>query len=148
ENKSENVGLFIDKSHPVWRIENDIKRQLFVLEQIEKNGIEKMLDLKQEVVKKKIMEREDLLVKKRLSNSVAMAALGQKKLWSTEKKEKTKKPQFLSIYSPYNEKEIEKKINQRKIILEDYIFIMERDKRYNKSIFIIKEYFKRSNLLP
>lgn len=131
----------------ISKIENDIKRQLWVLEEIEKNGLNKILQnnhKQKEEKKKPLLEREDLAVKKRLSNTVALAALGiQKKSWMSPLKEKKKKSCFLSLYSPYNEKEMEKNMTGRKIGLDDFVFVMEKDKRYNKSVFLIKEYFKK-----
>lgn len=137
------------------KIENDIKRQLWVLEEVEKKEMEKLLckkkgddeDEQKKRQKKSLQEREDILIKKRLSNNVALAALGiQKKSWMINEEsigKQEKKSSFISLYAPYNEKEMEKKIYNRKIVLDDFIFVMEKDKRYNKSVFLIKEYFKR-----
>ncbi|ELQ74589.1 TATA box binding protein (TBP)-associated factor, RNA polymerase II [Trachipleistophora hominis] len=143
------------KSEVVTKIENDIRRQLWVLEEQERKEMDKTLckkggdddDSQKKKLKKNVQEREDLIIKKRLSNSVALAALGiQRKSWMTMDEavgKPEKKSQFQSLYSPYNEKEMEKKIINRKVILDDFIYVLERDKRYNKSVFTIKEYFKK-----
>lgn len=144
------------KSNVVTKIENDIRRQLWVLEEQEKKELSKMFskkssddddDAQKKKLKKNVQEREDLIIKKRLSNTVALAALGiQRKSWmnsdDTVGKQEKKTP-FQSLYSPYNEKEMERKIINRKIIMDDFIYVLERDKRYNKSVFTIKEYFRK-----
>ncbi|ELA48222.1 hypothetical protein VCUG_00263 [Vavraia culicis subsp. floridensis] len=143
------------KSEAVTKIENDIRRQLWVLEEQERKEIDKTLckkgvddeDSQKKKLKKNVQEREDLIIKKRLSNTVALAALGiQRKSWMNTDEamgKPEKKSLFQSLYSPYNEKEMEKKIINRKVILDDFIYVLERDKRYNKSVFTIKEYFKK-----
>lgn len=138
----------LNKKKNSIKIENDVKRQLWVLEELEKKRLQKLLSkngkLKEEK-KKALVEREDILVKKRLSNTVALAALGiQNKSWmSPQEIPEQKKQNFMSLYAPYNEQEMQKKVNERKITIDDYVFVMEKDKRYNKSVFLIKEYFKK-----
>ncbi|KCZ76410.1 hypothetical protein H311_02592, partial [Anncaliia algerae PRA109] len=135
----------------VIRIDNDIRRQLWVLEQEEKKEFEKLKierfenDDKKKL-KKSIEEREDLVIKKRMSNTIALQALGrQQKSWmdaSDTEIVTDKDSQFKSLYSPFNEKDLEKKVNNKQITMEDYIFVMERDKRYAKSIATIQHYYK------
>lgn len=135
----------------IVRIDNDIRRQLWVLEQNEKKEfeklkIEKLENDEKKKIKRVIEEREDLLIKKRISNNIALAALGiQQKSWMSSDDvgvlEKTD-TQFQSLYSPFNEKDIEKKISNRQIINDDFLFVLENDKRYNKSIFTIQQYYR------
>lgn len=135
----------------IVRIDNDVRRQLWVLEQNEKKESEKLkierfeTDEKKKI-KKIIEEREDLLIKKRMSNNVALAALdSQQKSWMNAEDadviEKTD-TQFQSLYSPFNEKDLEKKISSRQITMEDFLFVLEGDRRYNKSIFTVQQYYK------
>ena len=137
--------LLLDKN---LQIKNDLTRQLWCLEQIEKTEMEK-LNLKntedKKTKKKNIQEREDLVVKKKLSNTVAMQALGiQQKSWMSGEETIVNKniTKFKSIYSPYDDKHIEKKVNARILNMKDFLCVLERDKRYNKSIFTIQHYFK------
>lgn len=123
------------------KMENDIKRQLWYLDEREKKD---MLNFKESEKKEKkvIQEREDLLIKKRLSNTVALAALGsQKKSWMDA--DVVEDNQFLSLYAPVDEREIEKKINNRRLTMDDFLFVFERDKRYSKSIFTVQLYYKK-----
>lgn len=135
----------------IIRIENDIRRQLWVLEQIEKEEfkklkIEKVDSDEKKKLKKVIEEREDLLIKKKLSNTVALAALGiQQKSWMNADDGSNfdhSDSQFQSIYAPFNEKDLEKKTLNRQVTVEDFLFVLERDKRYNKSIFTVQQYYK------
>ena len=95
--------------------------------------------------KRMIQEREDLLIKKRMSNTVALAALGgSQKLWmsmcdTTNNKES--ETQLRSLYSPYDEKEHEKRVKDRTLTMGDFLFVLEHDRRYNKSIITIQQYF-------
>ncbi|WUR02829.1 transcription initiation factor TFIID subunit 4 (TAF4) [Vairimorpha necatrix] len=130
------------------QIKNDLARQLWCLEQIEKSELEK-LNLKQnedkKTKKKNIQEREDLVVKKKLSNTVAMQALGvQQKSWMSGEEVAMNRniTKFKSIYSPYDDKNIEKKVQGRNINMKDFLCVLEKDKRYNKSVFTIQHYFK------
>lgn len=135
----------------IVRIDNDVRRQLWVLEQNEKKECERLKIDKAETddkkkIKRVIEEREDLLIKKRMSNTVALAALGiQQKSWmSTDDVDVLEKndTQFQSLYSPFNEKDLEKKVINRQIMAEDFLFVLENDKRYNKSIFTLQQYYK------
>ncbi|EOB12559.1 hypothetical protein NBO_415g0004 [Nosema bombycis CQ1] len=134
----------------VIKINNDLTRQLWCLEQIEKAELEKLMinrdeDENKKKIKKNIHEREDLVVKKKMSNTIAMAALGTKqKSWMTDENTQISKDSthFNSIYSPYDDKQIEKRISERSITMRDFIYVLERDKRYNKSIFTIQHYFR------
>jgi hypothetical protein len=130
------------------QIKNDLTRQLWCLEQIEKSEMEKLNVSRTEekkTKKKNIQEREDLVVKKKLSNTVAMQALGiQQKSWMSGDEQTTNRnfTKFKSIYSPYDDKYIEKKVSGRSINMKDFLYVLEKDKRYNKSVFTIQHYFK------
>ncbi|KAM0676778.1 hypothetical protein BDAP_002690 [Binucleata daphniae] len=130
-------------------IENDIRRQLWCLEQNEQKEMEKLKFKKDDEQKKKlkrtVQEREDLLIKKRMSNTVALAALGIKqKSWMSfgeGMNSKDVETPFHSLYSPFDEKEQEKKVSERIITMQDFVHVLEHDKRYNKSIFTIQQYY-------
>ena len=80
--------------------------------------IKKDEDLKKKKKKKVILEREDLLIKKSQSNSVAMAAMGlkQKSWMSTDtSKGNDESNKFSSICAPFDEKAFDGKIKGRKI---------------------------------
>ncbi|ADM12156.1 TAF4 transcription initiation factor TFIID component [Encephalitozoon intestinalis ATCC 50506] len=134
----------------IIRINNDLSRQLWCLEQIEKAELEKFTIRKGEEegrkkVKKTIQEREDLVIKKRLSNTVALAALGiQQKSWMSAEDVRVNEESttFNSIYSPFDEKALERKVVNRTITMKDFLYVLERDRRYNKSIFTIQHYFR------
>lgn len=134
----------------IIRINNDLSRQLWCLEQIEKSELEKFMikrgdDEGKKKVKKTIQEREDLVIKKRLSNTVALAALGvQQKSWMSAEDVRVNEEStaFNSIYSPFDEKALERKVLNRTITMKDFLYVLERDRRYNKSIFTIQHYFK------
>ncbi|RVD93123.1 TATA binding associated factor 4 [Tubulinosema ratisbonensis] len=135
----------------VIRIDNDIRRQLWVLEQEEKKEFEKLKierfeNDERKRLKRAIEEREDLVIKKRMSNTIALQALGrQQKSWMDAPDSDVnidKDTQFQSLYSPFNEKDLEKRIVNKQITMEDYLFVMERDKRYSKSIATIQHYYK------
>ncbi|KAM0675809.1 hypothetical protein GVAV_000584 [Gurleya vavrai] len=130
-------------------VENDIRRQLWVLEQNEQREMEKLKfkrddDEHKKKIKKTVQEREDLLIKKRMSNTVALAALGSKqKSWMSFGEESIKENEtpFHSLYSPFDEKEQDRKVFDRVINMQDFLYVLEHDKRYNKSIITIQQYF-------
>ncbi|KMV65506.1 TATA binding protein associated factor 4-likeprotein [Encephalitozoon cuniculi EcunIII-L] len=134
----------------IIRIKNDLSRQLWCLEQIEKAEIEKFTIRRGEEegrkkVKKTIQEREDLVIKKRLSNTVALAALGiQQKSWMSAEDVRVSEEStaFNSIYSPFDEKALERKVVNRTITMKDFLYVLERDRRYSKSVFTIQHYFR------
>lgn len=130
-----------------FRVDEEVSKQMWYLNEMEKAKLAKLLIDKDEESKKKkvIQEREDLLIKNRLSNSVAMAAMGVKNMpWMVSESERNagETAKFSSIYTPYDEKGLDQKIRARTIGMRDYLFVLERDKRYNKSIFLIQHYFK------
>ncbi|KAG0437182.1 hypothetical protein DMUE_3838 [Dictyocoela muelleri] len=123
------------------RIENDIRRQLWFLKEKEKKDEFNFKDTDKKD-KKIIQEREDLLIKKKMSNTVALAALGsQKKSWMDV--DVVEDTNFLFLYAPVDEKEIEKKVQNRRITMDDFLYVLERDRKYNKSIFTMRFYYKR-----
>lgn len=134
----------------IIRINNDLSRQLWCLEQIEKAEFERLMirrseDESKKRIKKTVQEREDLIIKKRLSNTVALAALGiQQKSWMSadDIRAQEENTTFNSIYSPFDEKALERKVVNRTITMRDFVYVLERDRRYNKSIFTIQHYFK------
>lgn len=134
----------------IIRINNDLSRQLWCLEQIEKTEFDKLMIKRSEddgkkKMKKTVQEREDLIIKKRLSNTVALAALGiQQKSWMNAEDTRVSEENttFNSIYSPFDEKALEKRVAGRTIMMKDFLYVLERDRRYNKSIFTIQHYFK------
>ncbi|KAF9762768.1 Transcription initiation factor TFIID subunit 4 [Nosema granulosis] len=144
------VRVEYELSKYVIKINNDLTRQLWCLEQIEKSELERLMinrdeDDTKKKPKKHIHEREDLVVKKKMSNTIAMAALGIKqRSWMTDEDTQISKDttQFNSIYAPYDDKMVDKRIATRAISMKDFIYVLERDKRYNKSIFTIQHYFK------
>lgn len=130
-----------------FQIDNEVTKQLWYLNELEKVRMEKLMIKKDEDLKKKkvIQEREDLLIKKRQSNTVAMAAMGikQRSWMSTDSSKMSEdSSKFSSIYSPFDEKAFDDKIKGRIITMKDFLYVLERDKRYNKSIFLIQHYFK------
>lgn len=130
-----------------FRIENEISKQLWYLNEMEKVLGEKLMIKKDEDTKKKktIQEREDLIIKKKQSSSVAMAAMGiEQKSWMTGDGAKSNEEvsKFTPIYSPFDEKGFDAKIKARTVTMKDFIYVLERDKRYNKSVFLVQHYFK------
>ncbi|EPR79254.1 Transcription initiation factor TFIID component TAF4 family protein [Spraguea lophii 42_110] len=135
-------------------ISNDIRRQLWCLEEIEKNNLEKYTiekgedqdGIKKKKIKKMIQEREDIQIKKKLSNTVALAALGtQRKSWMSSDSSfanKELETPFQSLYAPVNEKDIERKITNRRLTLDDFIYVLEKDNRYSRSMFTIQQKYK------
>jgi len=130
-----------------FRIENEVSKQLWYLNEMEKILEDKLMIKKEEDSKKKktMQEREDLIIKKKQSSSVAMAAMGiEQKSWMTGDGAKSSEDaaKFIPIYSPFDEKVFEAKTKGRTIVMKDFIYVLERDKRYNKSVFLVQHYFK------
>lgn len=133
------------------KITNDIRRQLWVIEEKEKRDIVKYMHQEEEGLKRKnkkmIEEREDLIIKKKLSNTIALAALGsQNRSWmnNDEMNEQRVNMLLLSLYSPISEKEVEQKIMNRRITIDDLIYVFERDRMYNKCVYTYQLYFKKN----
>lgn len=124
-------------------VKNEHNKQMWYLNELEKMKFDKLnMQTDKEKKKKNVQEREDLLIKKRQSNSVAMAAMGVKqKSWmgTPEKIDETAK--FDSIYTPLDEKLFGGK--GRVINKKDFLYVIERDKRYNKSLFLIMQYYNQ-----
>jgi hypothetical protein len=146
------IRVDMPRTEYIIKIENDIRRQLWCLEENEKREMEKLFykkgdneDEEKKKIKKTVQEREDLIIKKRLSNNVALAALGsQHKSWMSVGDVTSvveKETPFQSLYAPFNEKEQERKVRERSITMADFIYVLEHDKRYSKSIFTIGNYF-------
>ncbi|KAI4291911.1 hypothetical protein PAPHI01_1185 [Pancytospora philotis] len=130
-----------------FHIDNEVSKQLWYLNELEKAKMDKLMIKRDEDQKKKkiIQEREDLLIKKRQSNTVAMAAMGLKqRSWMNLDPSKSgdDNGKFSSIYAPFDEKAFDEKIKDRVITMKDFIYVLEKDKRYNKSIFLIQYYFR------
>lgn len=133
-----------------FKIENEVSKQLWYLNEMEKALQDKLVVKKEDENKKKkvIQEREDLAIKKRQSSSVAMAAMAsmgiEQKSWMVGDglKSNEDNSKFVPIYSPFDEKGFESRIKNRTITMKDFIYVLERDKRYNKSIFLVQYYFK------
>lgn len=130
-----------------FKIENEVCKQLWYLNELEKVKLEKLMIKKEEDPKKKkiIQEREDLIIKKRQSSNVAMAAMGiEQKSWMTGDglKSPDEASKFTPIYAPFDEKGFESKIKTRTITMKDFLYVLERDKRYSKSVFLTQHYFK------
>ena len=133
-----------------FKIENEVSKQLWYLNEMEKILQDKLIVKKEDDQKKKkvIQEREDLVIKKRQSSSVAMAAMAsmgiEQKSWMVGDGLKTAEDnsKFVPIYSPFDEKGFDSKIKNRTITMKDFIYVLEKDKRYNKSIFLVQYYFK------
>ncbi|KAM0681785.1 hypothetical protein GINT2_000302 [Glugoides intestinalis] len=130
-----------------FKIENEGVKQLWYLNEMEKVLEDKLMLKKDDDQKKKkvIQEREDLVIKKKQSSSVAMAAMGiEQKSWmigdGLKSVDDTSK--FTSIYSPFDEKGFESRIKNRTITMKDFLYVLECDKRYNKSFFLVQYYFK------
>ncbi|KAI5186082.1 hypothetical protein NEHOM01_1264 [Nematocida homosporus] len=128
------------------RIENDRRRQMWFLEQEERLEMDKYRQKKEgddgdgkKKWRKILQEREDLIIKKRLSNNVALAALGsQPKSWmaaSAASGDDGSAP-YLTLFQGSEDRT--QKTNTRIIIKEDFLSVLSRDKRYNKSVFTIK----------
>jgi len=131
------------RSEYLIRIENDRKKQMWYLEQEEKLEMDKYRQKKEtdegdgkKKWRKMLQEREDLIIKKRLSNNVALAALGsQPKSWMTATPSEEGSP-YLSLLQ--NTEDRGQKPAQRVITKSDFISVLARDKRYNKTTFAIK----------
>ncbi|KAI5192071.1 hypothetical protein NECID01_1780 [Nematocida sp. AWRm77] len=127
------------------RIENDKRRQMWYLEQEEKLEMDKYKQKKdtdegdgKKKWRKLLQEREDLIIKKRLSNNVALAALGsQRKSWmdAASSPEDEASP-YLSLFQGSEDRA--QKGSIRAITKEDFLSVLSRDKRYNKSVFTIR----------
>ncbi|KAG0440590.1 hypothetical protein DMUE_1628 [Dictyocoela muelleri] len=112
-------------------IKNDIKRQLWFLNEKEKNDKCKLKEIK---TLKFSQERDDLNIKRRLSNSAALNALGsRRKSWMDI--DITKESALLPLYSPNIDSNIEHRILNRRITMNDLRYVFERDKMYSKSVF-------------
>ncbi len=121
---------------------NEQSKQLWFLNEMEK-ALHDKLQLRREENRQKrknVHEREDLIIKKRQSNTVAMAAMGIKPVgWmKTENEKQDEIYKFESVYAPFDKKQFVKEMNNRVITLEDLIYALEKDKRYNKSIFLMQ----------
>lgn len=130
-----------------FHIENEVCKQLWYLNEMEKVLEDKLMIKKEEETKKKkpMNEREDLAIKKKQSSSVAMAAMGiVQKPWMTGDGVRSgdEGSKFTPIYSPFDEKGFEAQIRGRTITMRDFIYVLERDKRYNKSVFLVQHYFR------
>lgn len=130
-----------------FKIENEVSKQLWYLNEMEKVLEDKLMVKKEEDSKKKknIQEREDLIIKKKQSSSVAMAAMGiEQKSWMMGDGVRSSEDisKFTPIYSPFDEKGFDSKIKSRMITMKDFIYVLERDKRYSKSVFLINYYFR------
>ena len=119
-------------------IKNERSKQMWYLNELEKLKFEKLnMQNDKDKKKKTVQEREDLVIKKKQSNTVAMAAMGVKqKSWMGSAEKLDEKTKFDSLYAPLDEKRFLDK--NRTITTEDIIYVLERDKRYNKSIFLLK----------
>lgn len=142
----------IEKERSGYNIDiiNDVRRQLWCLEQHEQKEMDALRFRKEDddgrkKMKKTVQEREDLIIKKRMSNTIALAALGgSQKLWMNADEmsgSKDNEAQLMSLYSPYDDKEHERKVKERTLTMRDFLFVIEHDKRYNKSIITIQQYF-------
>ena len=133
-----------------FKIENEVSKQLWYLNEMEKVLQDKLVVRKEDDQKKKkvIQEREDLVIKKRQSSSVAMAAMAsmgiEQKSWMVGDglKSAEDNSKFVPIYSPFDEKGFDSRIKNRTITMKDFVYVLEKDKRYNKSIFLVQYYFK------
>ncbi|KAL6121653.1 hypothetical protein NUSPORA_01390 [Nucleospora cyclopteri] len=128
-----------------FNIKNEHSKQLWYLNELEKLKFDKLnMQYDKEKKKKQVQEREDLIIKKRQSNSVAMAAMGIKqKSWMNPVEKIDEITRFESIYSPFDDKIYAGK--NRIITHKDFIYVLERDKRYNKSIFLLQQFYKTNN---
>ncbi|KAI5180028.1 hypothetical protein NEOKW01_0357 [Nematocida sp. AWRm80] len=140
------LRMDLARSDYLIRIENDRRRQIWYLEQEERLEMDKYRPKKdgddgdsKKKWRKALQEREDLLIKKRLSNNVALAALGsQPKSWmfSNAPTADDGSAPYLTLFQGTDERA--QKTNTRIIIKEDFLAVLGRDKRYNKSVFTIK----------
>lgn len=132
----------LNLSNYKYTVKNEHNKQMWYLNELEKLKFDTLnMQNDKEKRKKNIQEREDLVIKKRQSNSVAMAAMGIKqKSWMTSAERVEETSRFDSIYSPFDDKAFTGK--NRIISHKDFLFVLERDKRYNKSIFLLMQYYK------
>ncbi|KAI5173233.1 hypothetical protein NEFER03_2185 [Nematocida sp. LUAm3] len=134
------------RSDYLVRIENDRRRQMWFLEQEERLEMDKYRQKKdgeegdgKKKWRKLLQEREDLIIKKRLSNNMVLAALGiHQKSWVNSGDQNTDdgSSSYLTLFQGGEDRA--QKANTRLIIKEDLLAILSRDKRYNKSVFTIK----------
>lgn len=140
------VRMDISRNDYLIRIENDRRRQMWFLEQEEKLEMDKYRQKKEgdepegkKKWRKALQDREDLIIKKRLSNNVALAALGsQPKSWmaaGAQSSDDGSAP-YLTLFQGAEDRA--QKSSTRVIIKDDLLNVLSRDKRYNKSIFTIK----------
>lgn len=130
-----------------FKIENEVSKQLWYLNEMEKSLEDRLMVKKEDDSKKKkvVQEREDLIIKKKQSSSVAMAAMGiEQKSWMIGDGMKNSEDvsKFTPVYSPFDERGFDNKIRNRSITMKDFVYVLERDRRYNKSVFLIQYYFK------
>lgn len=145
EKSSKAMRIRTDKDRINYQLDiyNDLKRQLWVLENKEQKEMEK-LNLKKEddkmkKMRKGLQEREDLIIRKRMSNTIALQALGRNTNWIGLEEEMEPETPFTSLYAPYDDKEEIKK--DKSINMKDLLHVLEQDKRYNKSVFLLQYYF-------
>ncbi|KAI5192502.1 hypothetical protein NEMIN01_2053 [Nematocida minor] len=140
------IRMDISRNDFLIRIENDRRRQMWFLEQEEKLEMDKYRQKKEgdeaegkKKWRKALQDREDLIIKKRLSNNVALAALGsQPKSWMSAGAQSTDdgSAPYLTLFQGAEDRA--QKSSARVIIKDDLLNVLARDKRYNKSIFTIK----------
>lgn len=132
---------------------NDVKKQLFVLEEEDKLAMTNLreknpIELEDVIeIKPEHKEREDVLIKKKMANTLALEALGSKKTefidFEDESLTETKKNYpLVNLFNEESINEMERKIKTRRITVEDIIFVLENDPNYEKSLFVIQHYFK------
>lgn len=132
---------------------NDVKKQLFVLEEEDKLAMANLreknpIELEDVIeIKPEHKEREDVLIKKKMANTLALEALGSKKTefidFEDESLTETKKNYpLVNLFNEESINEMERKIKTRRITVEDIIFVLENDPNYEKSLFVIQHYFK------
>ena len=132
---------------------NDIKKQLYVLEEEERAGLENLRknnpnELEDVTVEKPEMkEREDVLIKKKQANTLALQALGSKKTEFLDFDDDLNQHNgsdypHVNLFGEQAIKEVERNIKTRRITVEDVLFVLESDPKYEKSLFVIQHYFK------
>ena len=132
---------------------NDIKKQLYVLEEEERAGLENLRknnpnELEDVTVEKPEMkEREDVLIKKKQANTLALQALGSKKTEFLDFDDDLNQHNgsdypHVNLFGEQAIKEVERNIKTRRITVENVLFVLESDPKYEKSLFVIQHYFK------
>ncbi|ORE00580.1 hypothetical protein A0H76_2382 [Hepatospora eriocheir] len=121
---------------------NEHSKQLWYLNEYEKE-LHLKLNLKKEEERQKrkqVTEREDLVIKKRQSNTVAMAAMGIKqKSWMKHDSQKDDDiNRFEQLYAQIDYQAFEKQQDNRIITVDDLIYVLEKDKRFSKSVFLLQ----------